>query len=132
LRHAGLGVRDPGRLLARQLDRQGGHDLPDDLVLQREHLAQRSVVSLGPEVMAIQRVDELGVDAHLVAVPPHAALEHVAHPEILGDLLRLRGLALVGPGGVARGDEEAGELGKVGGQVFGDAVGEIPLLGVAA
>ena len=68
----------------------------------------------------------------VLADAAHAAFEHVAHAEFAPDLLRVDRLALVGEGGVAGDDEAVGEMREVGGQVVGDAVGEIVLLLVAA
>ena len=47
-----LRLRDPGLLLARELHRQRRDDLPDDLVLECEHVAERAVIALRPQVMA--------------------------------------------------------------------------------
>ena len=119
------------RLLAREIHGQGCDDLADHLVLQREHLDGRAVVPFGPQMPAVERVDELGVDPDVLAVPPHAALQHVANPQILGDLLHLGRLVLVGPARVAGDDEDARQLGEVGDQILGHAVREVTLLRVA-
>src|SRR5262249_15058147 len=71
-------------------------------------------------------------DAHTIAGLADAALEHEAHAEIPSDLLHFDRLALVDEGGVARDDEQARHLREVGDQVFGHAVAEIFLLGIAA
>ena len=56
-------------------------------------------------------VVELGRDAHLVAQPAHAALDHVVDAEFLGDLLHVDGLALVDERGVAGDHEEPAQFG---------------------
>jgi hypothetical protein len=40
-------------------------------------------------------VVELHRNAHAIAAPPYATLDHVVDPEFLGDLLQMDGLALV-------------------------------------
>ena len=86
-----LGVRDgtPGqtRLLRRtETDPEGLHDGPGDLLLDVEHVVQRSAVLLGPEVRIRGGIDQLSGDAKAVPRPSHAALHHVAHLELRGDL----------------------------------------------
>ena len=73
------------------------------------------------------RVDQLRVDAHAVLVALHRAFEHIANAEFLADLLGVDGLALEGEGRVARDDEAVADARQVGGEVLGDAVGEIVL-----
>jgi hypothetical protein len=77
-------------------------------------------------------IDQLHVDAQPAAAALHAAFQHVAHIEIPADLLQIGGLALVGERGAAPDHESAGDARQIGGQAFGDAVGEIFLLGIAA
>ena len=57
---------DPHLLAGGELDLQGCDDVLRDLVLQGEQVGHLAVVPLGPQVVAGQRVDELGGDAHLV------------------------------------------------------------------
>ncbi len=88
LRVGGLDLAGRGGFFAGQLHGQCRDDVGDDLVLKSEDVAQRAVVALGPEVMVVDGVDELGVDPDLVALAPHAAFEHVADVQVLGHLLR--------------------------------------------
>ena len=115
-----------------ELYRKRGDDLPDHFVLQREDVPNRPIVALCPEVLTSERVDELRVDANGVALAPDTSLQHVAHAKVLGDLLHLHGFALVGPTGVARNDQDPGELGKIGDDVVGHAIGEVTVLRTAA
>src|SRR5271155_5210541 len=73
------------------------------------------------------RVDELGVDAHPILVTLDRTFEDVTHAKLLADLLGVDGFALEGEGGVARDDKATPDTREVGGEVFGDAVGEIIL-----
>jgi hypothetical protein len=97
-----------------------------------EDVLEVAVEAIGPDVAAARGVDELHVDAHLHAGAAHAAFEHVAHAELPAHLLDVDALLLVGERRVARDHEQAGDLGDVGDDVFGDAVGEVFLLGIAA
>jgi hypothetical protein len=108
------------------------HDLLGHLVLHREDVLEVAVEAVGPDVAAALGVDELHVDAHLHAGTAHAAFEHVAHAELAAHLLDVDALLLVRERRVARDHEQARDLGNVGDDVFGDAVGEVLLLGVAA
>ncbi len=98
--------------------------------MQLEQVGDVLLEAVGPEMRARFRVDELRVDAHAVLVALHRAFEHVANAELLADLLGVDGLALEGEGGVARDDEAVADARKIGGEVFGDAVGEIILGGI--
>ena len=97
------------------------------LILQLEQVGHVLLEAVGPEMRARLRVDQLRVDAHAGSVALHRAFEHVAHVELLADLLGVEALALEGEGGVARDDEAVADARQVGGEVFGDAVGEIIL-----
>ena len=57
-------------------------------------------------------IDQLGRDPDAILRDLHAALQHVAHPQLLGHLLHLHRFALVGEGGVAGDDEELFEPGQ--------------------
>ena len=113
-----------------RLDRR--HDVFGDLVLHGEHVGDLAIVALRPQVCAGRDVVELRRDAHAAAFLAHAAFDHVAHAELLGDLLHVHGLALVDEGRVARDDEEPAQLRERRDDVLADAVGEILLLGLAA
>ncbi|MCY1231781.1 hypothetical protein D9M72_442410 [compost metagenome] len=80
---------------------------------------------------ARRAVDHLGVDADAVGGAAHAAFKNIAHTKFLAHLADIRRLALVGKGGIAGDDEEAGNLREIGDDVLGDAVGEITLLRIA-
>ncbi len=113
-----------------RLDR--GDDGLGDLVLHGEHIGEVAVVALRPDVAAGGDVVELRRDAHAVAALAHAALDHVADAEFLGDLLHMDGFAFVDERRVARDHEEPAQLRQRGDDVLADAVGEIFLFRIAA
>ena len=75
-----------------RLDRRD--DRLGDLVLHGEDVGETAVVALRPDMAAGRDVVELRGDAHAVAGLAHAALEHVADAELLGDLLHVDRLPL--------------------------------------
>jgi hypothetical protein len=89
------GVRPSGR---RQRDCDPGRDL----VLQAEQIARVTVEALGPQMRVGLGIDQLGVDADLVARSPDVASQHIADAQIATDLLCVNLLALVGERGIAR------------------------------
>jgi hypothetical protein len=93
-----------------------------DLVLDREHIGKITVVAFRPDMAAGGHVVELRRDAHALAQFAHAALEHIADAEFLGDLLDVNGLALVGERGIAGDHEEPTQFGQRRDDVFADAV----------
>jgi len=46
-------------------------------------------------------VDQLGVDADLVARPAHAAFQHIAYPQLAANLLGVDAPALIGEDSIA-------------------------------
>ena len=119
-------------LAGQQLQLHRGDDRLRNLVLQREDVVEVAVVALRPQVAAGRAVDQLRGDAHALAGLAHAALEHVADPELPRELPDVDVLALERERRVARGDRERGDLAEVGDDVFADAVAEILLLRLAA
>ena len=78
------------------------------------------------------RIDQLDIDPRLVPGPPHAAFEHVAHAELAADLPGIDRLPGIAEGGIAGDHEAGGDARQIGGQIVGDAVGEILLLRIVA
>ena len=103
----------------------------DHLILQLEQVGDVFLEAVGPEMRAGVRIDELGVDAHAVLVALHRAFEHIAHAELLADILGVDVLALEGEGGVAGDHEAVADARQVGRQILRNAVGEIVLGGIA-
>src|SRR5690348_1244271 len=78
-----------------------------DLVLKREQIARVRVEALGPEVGVGLRVDQLGIDADLIARTPNAPFEYVTHTKLSADALGVDPLVLIGEGGIARDHDHA-------------------------
>ena len=106
-------------------------DAGRDLVLQRENIGQLAVVSFRPDVVAGHRIQELAGDAHALSALADASLKNVTDAKLAPDLLHVHGMALVNKGRIASDDEEPAKPRQCGNDVFGDAVAEIFLLGIA-
>jgi len=76
-----------------------------DFILHGEHIRKLAVVAFRPQVASGACVVELRCDPHAIAASAHAALNHIADAELLGDLFHVDGFALVDEGRIA-GDHE--------------------------
>jgi hypothetical protein len=110
----------------------GPGDALGDLILNREDLGQFAIVVFGPDLGSRDRIDEQRRDADAVGRAPHAPLQDVAHAEVPRDLLDVDGAPLEGKAGVAGDDEEPSKFRQRGDDVFGDPVGKVFLLDIAA
>src|SRR4029077_20217228 len=72
----------PGGLGSDQLDTESVRDSARDLVLQSEQIAGVVVEPLRPKMRVGCGIDQLGADAKLVAGPPDASFEHIAHAQL--------------------------------------------------
>ena len=111
-----------------ELRLDGGRDARRDLVLKGENIGQLTVVSLRPDVIAGNRIQQLAGDTHPLSALAHAAFEHIADAKIAPYLLHVRSLALVDKRRIAGDDEEPPQAGQCGDDVFGDAIAEVFLL----
>ena len=121
---------EPLRSSLDQLEQQGLIETADDFLLGLCKVGAVGVKPVGPDVGAVLGIDQLGGDLNLAAGPPHAAFEDIADAELAADLPDIDRLALVGKGGGAGDDKAVRNKREVGGQIVGDAVGEIFLLRV--
>ena len=71
-----------------QLRLNRGDDGVRDLILHGKYVLQIAVIAFGPEMAAGSNFDQLGDDAHVVAVPSHASLDNIFDAEILAQLLQ--------------------------------------------
>jgi len=65
---------------------------------------------VGPEMGSHFSIDQLCVDQDFVIDPPHAAFQHVAHPELPPDRIRVDRTAFVDVGRLACDDEAAHQV----------------------
>src|SRR6516162_2432185 len=91
----------PRSLSSDQLYIERYRDPARDLVLQSEQIGHVAVESLSPQMSIGFGVDQLRIDADLVARPPDAAFEYEAHPQLATDLLGVDPLALIGERGIS-------------------------------
>ena len=99
----------PGGLGGDQLDAERVREPARDLILQSEQIARVAVEPLGPKMRIGRGTDQLGVDAELVAGPPDAPFEHIAHAQLAANLLRVDGLVPVRERGIPRDHEHIRE-----------------------
>jgi hypothetical protein len=109
-----------------------GHDALRDVVLDREDVLQLPIVSLGPDVVAGFRVDQLARDANAPARGPDAAFQHVAHAQGARDLAYVDCRTPVNEGRVAGDDEQPAQTRQRRDDVLGDAVRKMILARIAA
>ena len=73
------------RLGIEDLRGDGPHDAPRQLLLDREDVLEHPVVSLRPDVVAAQRVDQLAGDPDSIDRLADAAFQDVADTELARD-----------------------------------------------
>ena len=81
---------------------------------------------------AVECVDQLRCHAYAVGRLADAPFEHIAHAEFFGHGAQVDGFALIGERTVSRNDKQFVEARQLCNDVFGNAVGEVILLRVAA
>ncbi len=74
--------------------------------MQSEQIAYVAVELVDPQMRIGLSVDQLSTDAHLVARPPDASFEYIAHAKLATDLFGVDRFVPIGEGGIAR-DHEA-------------------------
>ena len=86
------------------------------------------VVPVGPKVAPGACINQLRRYAHVLIGALYAALDDVANIEILSHLPDVRGLVLVGEGGIASHDHKVGKLGQPRDQLLGNSIGKVLLI----
>jgi hypothetical protein len=97
----------PGRFHRNKLKVKRYSNSVGDLVLQSEQIACVRVEPLGPEMGIGLGVDQLGIDADLIARTPDTPFKYVPHTKLSADLLGVGPLVLVGERRIARDHEHA-------------------------
>ena len=133
----GIGIIRLDLVESALVGRRQGHfersdDATIDAVLQFKNIRHDAIESFRPEVAAAATIDQLRIDANLVAAAAYTAFQYVAHAEFGGYGAQVDRLAFIGKARVTANHEQSGYSRQVGGQVFGDAVGEVILLAIAA
>ena len=103
-----------------------------DLILDSKDITQLAVVALGPEMIALLRIDELDSNANLVTKATNAPFDNGSHSQLRPDL-RDRETALLDD--LRRGatdDPQVREAREHIGQLLAHAVGEVLLVTVSA
>jgi hypothetical protein len=75
------------------------------IVLHYEHIVERTIISLHPNLIAGRAIDQLGRDAHPIAIGLQTTLQHILNPEFARDLADIHGLALVDLGRITGDDK---------------------------
>ena len=107
-------------------------DCIGDFVLQLEQILVGPVVMLRPHRAAVARVDQFGIDAHHVAFAPHAAFQDMGDTELRADDVACLRAVPEFERRISADDFQSPELRKCRDQIFGEAVGEIQRIGIAA
>ena len=66
-------------------------DRDGDFILHSEQSLYRTVVTLGPDMVAGLRIDQLGIHPELPAMTLHTAFQHIAHAQFTRDQLHVNG-----------------------------------------
>jgi hypothetical protein len=113
------------------LAREPRRDRAGDLILQIEQVLELQVEPIGPQRGFGGRVDEFDGDAKALVRPAQAAAENVAHAEAALDLLGRIAAQVEQEGRVPRDHHQVAEPGEAGDDVFGDALAEMVVAGIA-
>src|SRR6516165_4691630 len=94
-----------GGLRSDQLNAKRIREPAGNLVLKREQLNHLAIETLSPQMCVALGIDQLGVNADLVARASDTPFKHIAHAQLATDLLRVDGLVPVRERGIARDHE---------------------------
>ena len=104
----------------------------DDLVLDGEDVVHLPLEAVGPDVIALAGVDELGGYTQAVPGSPNAALHDVGDAQACTDVTHIETLPLEGECGRACRDAKRPDASERVRQLLRDAVGEVLALGLGA
>src|SRR5882757_6760191 len=76
------------------------------MVLQIEHIFERAIKTIGPQMCSGLGIDKLTRDTNAISELPNAAFKYIAHTELAADLLHVHGPALVGKTRITRDDKQ--------------------------
>src|SRR5262245_4326420 len=95
---------------AGELDAQPGRDRLGNFILDRKDVVELAIVLLRPRLQSVLHIDQLHVDAHLIASLLQTPFQDMCHPEYLADLTQIEIVALELEGRSARGHFQSGNL----------------------
>src|SRR5262249_45599460 len=98
---------------------------------ESQHLAQITLIALGPQVRLLGRIDELRGDAYAILRTQHRPLYDRVYAQLLRNLGQWSVNSLVLHCGSARDHAQLPDLGQRGNEGLGESVSEILLLGVS-
>src|SRR5499427_822225 len=116
----------------RQPNLERGDDVLRDPVLKREHVVEVALETVGPDMTAVQAVDQLCRQSYAIAGLAHAPFQHMPHAEYSPDFADVPGLSLEHKTRIASDDQQFRNLRQCGQYVFSDTVREVLLLGITA
>ena len=90
------------------------------------------VETLCPEMRVGCRFDKRRIDPDLVPRAPDAAFEHIVDPKLAADFLGVHALIFIRKRSIARHDQNILQSRQIRGQIIGDPICEVLLLGVIA
>jgi hypothetical protein len=99
------------------------------MVLGCREVGATGTESIGPDMRAAFRVDQLHIYVDRFTSPPHTAFDDVTDTKLAAKLLCIYRFSLVGKGGGAGDYEAPGNPRQIGCQIVGDPISEI-LLGL--
>ena len=107
---------------------QGRDDLGRHIVLEVENVVECAIVLVCPHVASGLGLDQPAQSPECDRRPANAALEHISHPKLSGDLAHVDRFALMGERRVASNDEEFVDVRQLRDEILGYAIGEELLL----
>ena len=110
------------------VDVEMARDRARDLVLHGEALRRLALEAIGPDLQPGRDVDQRRIDAQAAVLQLHAALDHVAHAELVADRRDVDRPARIDARGRARDHAQGRHARQLVGQIVGDAVGQHLLL----
>ena len=94
-------LRQPDGLRGNEFRTERHRNLTRDVVLQREQITYIAVEPLRPQMCVSCGIDQLRVDADLVARSTDTPFEYIAHAKLAADLLRVDRLVPISESGIA-------------------------------
>src|SRR5207253_3730476 len=116
----------------RQPDLERGDDVLGYAVLKLEHVVKVALETVGPDMAAVQAVDQLRRQSHPIGGLANAPFQHIASAEYSPDFADVPRLSPEHKARIASDDQQVLKLRQCGQHVFSNTVGEIFLFRVTA